>query len=75
MRQAYPPAEYIAARFADTTRIAVRRIAVSLTGPRTANVVVDIVEFRNVAPTEREFSGVWTLVKVNGRWYMDAASF
>jgi hypothetical protein len=38
-------------------------------------VAVTIVEYRTVEPSPRTFSGTWDLVRVGGRWLLDAPHF
>ncbi len=74
LQQAYPPAQDIDARFADTVGIAYRLGPVTI-GGSSATVRIDLVETRTVSPTRRDLVGSWDLVKLDGRWYMNAPHF
>ena len=77
MRERYPPAGNIDGRFAPTTDIELVRneiVAMDVTAG-TANVAVDIIEYRESGPSPRRFVGDWDLVLVDGRWLMSDPDF
>ena len=41
----------------------------------TANVAVDLIEYRESGPSPRRFVGDWDLVLVDGRWLMSDPDF
>jgi len=77
MRERYPPAGNIDGRFAPTTDIdLVRNDIVAMdVGAGTANVAVDLIEYRETGPSPRRFVGDWDLVLVDGRWLMSDPDF
>jgi serine/threonine-protein kinase len=77
MQRRYPPDEWLIGRFSRTTRIDITRLRRTALDPAagTATVAVTIVEYRTVEPSPRTFSGTWDLVRVGGRWLLDAPHF
>jgi hypothetical protein len=71
MQAAYPPAENIRRRFAQTEQINLRRadiVTLDEAGGR-ATVAVDLVEVTSSAT--RRYVGTWQLVRVGGGWLLD----
>ena len=77
MRERYPPAGNIDGRFAPTTDIELVRneIVAMDVAAGTANVAVDLIEYRESGPSPRRFVGDWDLVLVDGRWLMSDPDF
>jgi serine/threonine-protein kinase len=77
MRERYPPEGNIDGRFAPTTDIDLVRNEIVDIDPQagTANVAVDLIEYRESGPSPRRFVGDWDLVLVDGRWLMDDPDF
>ena len=76
MRERYPPAVYIDARFARTARIAINSLAVTRldADAGTARVAVDLTEYLNDGSTGR-FVGGWDLIETSSGWRLDAPRF
>ena len=76
MRRRYPPDQYIAGRFAPTTRIVLNRNeVVALDEPSgTAVVAVDLTEYRE-SGTVRRIVGSWDLVRTDAGWRMNDPDF
>jgi serine/threonine-protein kinase len=77
MRERYPPEGNIDGRFAPTTDIDLVRNEIIAIDPQagTANVAVDLIEYRESGPSPRRFVGDWDLVLVDGSWLMDDPDF
>jgi hypothetical protein len=76
MREQYPPKQYIDGRFAPTTAIEIRRLAITSesVARRTATVAVDLIERRQDGST-RHWVGSWDLVLTSAGWLMDQPHF
>ena len=76
MREQYPPKQYIDGRFAPTTAIEIRRLAITSESVvrRTATVAVDLIERRQDGST-RHWVGSWDLVLTSAGWLMDQPHF
>ncbi len=70
MRERYPPGENINGRFADTTRIDVRRNEVVQQDGDSAIVAVDLREFRTNGEVRR-YVGSWDMVLTDAGWLMN----
>jgi eukaryotic-like serine/threonine-protein kinase len=77
MRERYPPDGNIDGRFAPTTDIDLVRNEIVAIDPQagTANVAVDLIEYREAGSSPRRFVGDWDLVLVDGRWLMNDPDF
>ncbi len=77
MIAAYPPAEYIDARFAHTQRMVVGSTQVTSLDDSggTATVKVDVTEVTSASPTPRPPAGDWYLVPGGSGWLLDRPSF
>jgi hypothetical protein len=77
MQQRYPPQEWLIDRFKRTTRIDItnlRTLSVNESAG-TARVAVSLIEYRTVDPSPRTFVGSWDLVRIDGRWLLNAPHF
>jgi len=74
MRTQYPPDQYIDGRFAPTTGIDLRRDTIQRQSGSTANVAVDLLEYRTDGSV-RHWVGSWDLVRTSAGWLLDQPHF
>jgi hypothetical protein len=77
MQTAYPPAENINSRFADTRSIYVTSSSVVAQDPASgrATVAVDLVETTGTPPSTRRWTGTWDVVNSPTGWLLDQPHF
>jgi hypothetical protein len=73
MQAAYPPAENLTRRFAETQQLRLERAAVVTQDEATgrATVAIDLVEVAGSPPSTRRYVGNWHLVRGPGGWLLD----
>ncbi|MBV9545831.1 MAG: LysM peptidoglycan-binding domain-containing protein, partial [Chloroflexi bacterium] len=73
MRAAYPPAEYIDGRFAQTSTLTVTRADVTALDAASgrATVAVQLAEVIGSPTTTRHYVGTWSLVRGPNGWQLD----
>jgi hypothetical protein len=74
MKATYPRQENLDNRFADTTAITFLRLEVVSRTDRSAIVQADFVETYD-SGSSRQFIGYWELIRVDGRWLLDAPHY
>jgi hypothetical protein len=74
MKATYPRAENLDGRFASTAAIEFSELRVASLGTDTAIVQANFTETYD-GGGGREFIGYWELVRVDGRWLLDAPHY
>jgi hypothetical protein len=74
MRAAYPRQENLDERFDQTASITFEQLFVAQQSATTATVQANFVETYDSGSTRR-FIGYWELIRVNGRWLLDAPHY
>ena len=74
MKATYPRQENLDNRFANTAAITFLRLEVVSRTDRSAIVQADFVETYD-SGSSRQFIGYWELIRVDGRWLLDAPHY